>query len=447
MDTAQKIQRRGTTSKRILAPDVARGLALLGIAVANLPTAWAIPIDAEGDSMLGGFYPGASETHHLLDQLAMVFSAMFAHVRGLPMFATLLGFGIGLISLSLQRRQFPRNKAMLVLVRRYGFLALFGVIHCIFLFFGDIMILYGLLAMIVALMIGLSNKAIKWIAGVLLGLGVTVGTAFTFFMMNSFGDKMINYSFTLPENYLGYMLLGLGSIAGYVFGVVASAGTIFPVILIGFLFARTGVLHEPEKHLRTLWAWIIAGAAVVLFIGLPWGLSAAGFINPEWAETFSTLNLNFGYITGPAIVALVTVVLMPVQRRYAETDVVPLWLRAPVALGKRSMSGYLMQSVLFFILALPFTLNLLTDIGAALVLVVATGVWLVTLILAVILEMTGTPGPFEWLHRRISYGKNGLPTQWKPPQAELPAHPIPAQQPPHNPAHNPANRQAPPQLD
>ncbi|WP_288725524.1 DUF418 domain-containing protein, partial [uncultured Corynebacterium sp.] len=34
-------------------------------------------------------------------------------------------------------------------------------------------------------------------------------------------------------------------------------------------------------------------------------------------------------------------------------------------------------------------------------------VWLITLLLASVLEATRTPGPFEWAHRHLAYGRTG----------------------------------------
>lgn len=83
------------------------------------------------------------------------------------------------------------------------------------------------------------------------------------------------------------------------------------------------------------------------------------------------------------------------------------------ALGARSMSGYLAQSVLFVVIALPFTLNIGSELGAFGQLIVVTVVWLLTLVGAWVLELRGLPGPFEALHRQLSYGQDGLPARWQ----------------------------------
>lgn len=139
---------------RYVAPDIARGMALLGIALANLPTAWAAAEGARSASYFGGIYSDAT----VFEQIAVVFHAMFVHVRGLPMFTTLLGFGIGLITMSLWRRGFPPGDAKRVLFKRYGILALIGVGHLVFVFFGDIILQYSLVALVVILMLTLRDR-------------------------------------------------------------------------------------------------------------------------------------------------------------------------------------------------------------------------------------------------------------------------------------------------
>ena len=74
-------------STRLIVPDAARGMALLGIAIANMTTAWIITEDRPGA------YFGGIVNDSVLDKIAVVFGAFFVHNRGLPMFSTLLGFG------------------------------------------------------------------------------------------------------------------------------------------------------------------------------------------------------------------------------------------------------------------------------------------------------------------------------------------------------------------
>lgn len=401
--THSPAQGQPASRARMLVPGVARGWALLGIAMANIPTGWAGSRNLEGDPSLGGFRPDAGATWHVLDQAAMIFGAMFVHVRGLPLFATLLGFGVGLITLSLQRRGIPHAGARKTLLRRYGFLALIGLVHCIFIFYGDIMLLYGLLAMLLALCLRLSHRTLVWIAGILYLLGVAGGIVFATFVSGT--DYSLLY---IPAQYSTYLLMGAAMAVGYVVSVVPALFSIFPVMIVGFVFARAGIIHEPEEHRRILRWWVVAGVAVIVLVGLPWGIAAATG-HEETALTLNMLNGVFGYITGPAALSFATLLLMPAQAAYRATGVIPVLHRAPAALGARSMSGYVGQSVILFVLMLPFTLHLFTEAGAFGYMLVAVGVWVATLVFAYLLSLRNLPGPLEAVHRRLAYGKQGLP--------------------------------------
>ena len=127
------------STHRILAPDLARGAALLGIAVANGITAWsATGLPAAGNEL--ETYAGIIVNDSLWDKIMVVIGTLFVHVRGLPMFATLLGYGIGMILVREQRRGATPRNARIILGRRYGALAIIGALHTVFLFYGDIML-------------------------------------------------------------------------------------------------------------------------------------------------------------------------------------------------------------------------------------------------------------------------------------------------------------------
>ncbi|RII85309.1 DUF418 domain-containing protein, partial [Clavibacter michiganensis] len=80
-------------------------------------------------------------------------------------------------------------------------------------------------------------------------------------------------------------------------------------------------------------------------------------------------------------------------------------LRALVAVGRRSMTCYLLQSALFAILLEPWSLGLGVGAGTARIALIAIGVWLVTVAVAVALERAGRAGPAEWAIRRLAYGR------------------------------------------
>ncbi|MEJ5927112.1 DUF418 domain-containing protein [Corynebacterium sp. H128] len=427
------------TRPRILAPDMARGLTLLGIAGANFTMAWSGVENPESAFTLGGVVDG-----ELWDKIAVVFGAMFFHVRGLPMFSTLLGFGVGLISLSLYRRGFPLAKAKRVIVRRYGFLALFGVIHCIFLFWGDIMLAYGLMGMLLSTLIAVKDKTLLIIAGVLAGLNCLYYLALTvlvvvlgnLFPMDQFVASGANTGGTGLLGGSSYLSqLGSGTLAAVLTPLMLAAliPMLGPLMLVGFVAARRGWLTDVQQHRGLLVKAAAVAVAIMVIVGLPLGLAGVGVLPTSWEIPLSIVNNAFGPFTGPGIVAMIALASAPLQRALNDGKKLPEPLLAIKALGQRSMSGYVMQSILGLILVVPYTLGISQGQGAAQATAIGALIWLITVVLAYVLEKLGVPGPFEWLHRRLSYGANGLPAQYSADQIDALSYPkqLPQQPPTH----------------
>jgi uncharacterized membrane protein YeiB len=79
-------------------------------------------------------------------------------------------------------------------------------------------------------------------------------------------------------------------------------------------------------------------------------------------------------------------------------------VRAISALGQRSLSGYLFQSVSWMVLLAPFTLDLnLFGSTAYTAALVAIGVWIVSVAGAYAMSLRSYRGPAETLLRRLVY--------------------------------------------
>ncbi len=393
-------------------PDLARGLALLGIAAANSAQAWMCNSwDAEREPgwTLGGVRPDST-----VDQVLAVFAAMFVHVRGLPMFSTLLGFGIGLIAASLVRKGYPRGAARRVIARRYFFLAVFGLVHMFLLFHGDIMAIYGVVGLIISLLFALSTKVLRIIAYVVMvgyAAFTTLGAVMSYAVSADFFEAPV---LTPDMTSLGtYYRVNTEEALSMLGALPYAAVQLGSLALLGFIWAREGYLADVSAHRRTLITWTVIAAVVALAVGLPWGLAATGVLNPDLESPLYLLNQAFGPFTGPGILAATALATSGIQRRmyeqYAagEDPTPPSWVYPFVALGKRSMSGYLAQSILFVALVMPFTLGIGQGASIGGKMAVAILVWAISLALATVLEARGIQGPFEWLHRHLSYGKTG----------------------------------------
>lgn len=180
------------------------------------------------------------------------------------------------------------------------------------------------------------------------------------------------------------------------------------IVWLGMWGARRRVLEEPARHRRLLTGVAVAGLGIGLLGSIPQALVSAGTLTPDAATRSLILTLHNvgGMYAGPGYVALFGLIASWLSRRTADPTAAPV-TGALVALGRRSLSGYLFQSIVWLALLLPFTLNLTDRFGnkTLLFLLVATVTWLATVIIAAALQRRDRPGPAEYLLRRLTYGR------------------------------------------
>ena len=147
-------------SQRIVALDVVRGFALLGIFLMNIEW-FSRPFEAIGE--------GIPRTATGLDWLASWFVAYFVAGKFWTIFSLLFGMGFAVMLVRAERagREFTK-----VYLRRILALAVFGAVHYIFIWEGDILFSYAVGAL--ALLIVLYGKA----KHIVLGIAVFIGLGF-----------------------------------------------------------------------------------------------------------------------------------------------------------------------------------------------------------------------------------------------------------------------------
>ena len=385
-------------SVRILTPDLARGAALLGIAIANGITAWSLRV---GDVPQGYHrtLSGIIVNNSLWDKLTIIRADMFVHTRGLPMFATLLGYGVGMILVREQRKGATKNQCRAILLRRYGALILFGIVHMVFLFYGDIMFNYGLIILVLVIPLrNATNKTLLITAGVLFALAMVMnGALWSYLDMNAVLLHGYGHGYVQDQLVRGASLAFMYNFLQfpYILPLVGS------VILIGFVAGRNGVLEHPEQFRMPMRIAATITVIIVIAVGLPVGLASLGILGHE--KFLYILNTLVGMASGPGIVVWISWIANWVERRKL-IDTLPI--RMLTALGRMSMTGYVLQSVAFIFIMTPWFLGIGSGQSVAIVAVTATGVWLVTLIFAYLWSLTGKRGPIEIAHRSIGYKKN-----------------------------------------
>ena len=384
-------------SVRILTPDLARGAALLGIAIANGITVWSLRI---GDFSQGYHrtLSGIIVNNSLWDKVTIILTDMFVHTRGLPMFATLLGYGVGMILVREQRKGATKNQCRTILLRRYGALILFGLLHMVFLFYGDIMFIYGLIILVLVIpMRNAKNKTLLITAGVLFVLAMVMnGALLSYSDMNAVLLQGYGHGYVQDQLVRGASLAFIYNFLRFPFALPLVGS----VILIGFVAGRNGVLEHPEHFRMPMRIAATITVIIVITVGLPLGLASLGILGHE--RIFYLLNILVGMVSGPGIVVWISWIASWVERRKL-TDTLPI--RMLTALGRMSMTGYVLQSVAFIFIMTPWFLGIGSGQSVTMVAMISAGIWVITVIFACLWSRTGRRGPLEIAHRTLGYGR------------------------------------------
>ena len=394
------------SSSRALAPDLARGFMLLLIALANTP--W----------YLYGSSTSTSSIHatdgSTLDRAVQFVIITAVDSRVYPMFAFLFGYGIvQMYQRSLDRGAEPRAVRR-VLRRRHLWMIVIGAVHAALLWMGDIVGAYGLVGLIfTAAFLKRRNKTLLIWAGVLTGLltlaAIAAITGSVFAAQSPpppeadvFLDdvKGVNGIASWPASILPRL-----TIWAFLLALQGLLTLVIPIaVLLAFWAARHRVLEEPDRHRRLLTITAVLGITVAWGGGAVHALQHIGVLPvPEHVSwVFSATQPLTGLLGGLGYVALFGLIAAALARR---GPTVGPTASAISAVGKRSLSAYLAQSVIFAPLLCAWGLGLGAVLGSAGVAALAIGGWSATVLGCSLLERRGRRGPAEWLLRRLAYGR------------------------------------------
>ena len=389
-------------AERALAPDLARGSMLLLIALANAAVA------------VFGNQPGAEAHPHGWERPFNLLMFVFVHARAYPMFAVMFGYGL----VQLARRQDAAGTgpgaARSVLVRRNAWLIVFGLVHAALLNFGDFLGAYGIVGVVFTLVLLRRGERVQrtvlWLWGAMTVYPVVLGALALHRALDSgSGSALVPSSgvdsLTAPDY--------LTSVGDRLTEWPVHTLSVLPFIIIVWLgawAARRGVLEDPARHRKLLVRTAVAGLGIAFAGGVPLGLVSAGFVHVDKAaaDTFTLLYEVSGQFGGPGYVALFGLLALRLSR--AGTDGRPTDGRPVVgalsALGQRSLSGYVFQSLVWVVVLSPYALDFGGRTGSPTFAAALTAVltWLATVLGAALLQRRSLPGPAEKVLRRLTYG-------------------------------------------
>jgi uncharacterized membrane protein YeiB len=339
------------------------------------------------------------------------------HSRAYPVFAVMFGYGL----VQLARRQEAAGAApaavRAILLRRSLWLVVFGALHALLLYYGDFLGAYGLIGAAATLvLLRRSDRVLRvvlWVWALTLLEVFVIGAVVAARLMDGSSEWApvpagAVVSLTAPDY--------LSALRARLIEWPAHTVTVLPAIVIvwlGMWAARRRLLEDLAGREWLLRRVAAVGLGVAYAGGLPLGLASAGLLHGDSSamEAMVLLHQGSGMFGGPGYAALAGLAALALSGGTTPAAAGGM-AGLMAALGRRSLSGYLFQSVAWLLLLSPYTLSLATRFHSPLTagLVAALLVWVASVLWAGALDRTARPGPAEALLRRLIYRTAVMPT-------------------------------------
>ena len=383
-------------SERALAPDLARGTMLLLIALAHVP--WFLYDAPVGMSTLHPTEGG------LADRIAQALTVIVVDARTHTMFGFLFAYGVGQMYARQTSRGTSPMEARRLLRRRHLWMILLGAVHATLVWQGDIVGVYGLIGLImVPLFLGRTDRTLRVWVVVLLALGalVTLLSTVSALLVEPSGAAAADMQrLSIAES--DYAASAAVRFPTWLFTLFSGLFTLAlpTAFLIGLLAARHRLLEEPARHLPLLRRTAFLGILVGWTTGAALALRHLGILDTVPEPALAGAHFYTGIFAGVGYAALFGLLVHRIDTRRTR-DALPV--RALVALGRRSLSGYLAQSLVFAPFLAAWGLGLGAHLSSWSAALVAVATWLLTVVAAYWMDRAGRRGPAETLLRRLTY--------------------------------------------
>lgn len=392
-----------TTQQRIVAMDVLRGFALLGILLVNIQS-FAMPGAAYLNPTAWGDFTGInfavwSVTHILADQKFM------------SLFSMLFGAGILLFC---EKSEAKNQSPAKLHYQRTFWLLLFGLLHAYLFWYGDILVSYALCGFLVYLLRNKSITTLLVVASLFMvisgGYSLLIGMSLSQFPAEAKSGMMAAWNPDQQElnkeiaAYLGSYSTALTFRAEetlfmqtYVFFTYflwrASA-----MMLFGMALYKSGFFHlkwQTTRYVKLLVTGLIFGLGLIIYgvksnLAQAFSLEYSMFLGSQfnfWGSVFVAL----GYASA-VMIAVKFQWFSALQTRLA-------------AIGKTAFSNYILHTLVFTTLFYGYGAGLFagTERWQQLLLVIA--MWGVQLWLSTLWLQYYRFGPLEWAWRSLTYRK------------------------------------------
>ncbi|HEX8691194.1 MAG TPA: DUF418 domain-containing protein [Longimicrobium sp.] len=395
-------------TERVELLDALRGFALFGVCLANLF------VFSYWDSPAAG---GLSRYDLPTDGAAAFLMHALVEGKFYSIFSLLFGLGF---ALQLQRAEARGGDGLPLFSRRVRVLMLIGLAHLLLLWYGDILLFYALMALVLVRMRHLDD-----------GRALRRAAVCVFLPIVQYLPVIVSFALT-PAIPFFAGLFGLSKLYGVdvmhmseaMFGMFTSGsvGDWFELSTLGVFFRYADLVFtgRPFKVLamflvgmvvgrRAMWAALDANAALLRRVAL-WGYAIGLPANLVWAAVRDPQSYFDGSWRGLLETALYAFAVAPLALALAATFAL-LWrrgawmrlLRVFAPAGKMALTNYLSQTVLATLVFSGFGLGLAGHVGPTWLWVQAVA----TIALQTLFSRWWLAryrfGPMEWAWRSLTY--------------------------------------------
>ena len=385
-------------NKRIFEIDGIRGFALLGILMMNIMSFAGPDLDDSFTSTRSEIYTG------FWNELSLFFINTFVTTNFYTMFSFLFGLGFYIF---LSRAEKKTQSTAALFLRRIALLLVFGLLHGILLWYGDILWTYAVTGLFLLLFYKFKPKVNLIIAVGLLSLSTII------VLLSSIGTYMMNmaavntgmesegyiFSLNMTETILNGSYGDVVGMNAIILGLSA-AGAIFVIpnvlamFLLGLYAGQKGYFNNLREHTGLLRKVAVIGIGVGLpvkiFTGYLTTYEGDDNVFVQLAQLSSTIGgplMSLGYVAALALILLK----------------LPKLVRLLQPVGQMALTNYIGQTVIMLVIFYVF--GLFNSIDAVWFIPIAIGVFILQLILSHFWMKYFSYGPLEWIWRNFTYLK------------------------------------------
>lgn len=387
-------------AERIQVIDILRGYALFGVLLINMRN-----FDLPGQKWTG-----------TVDQVALWLTIALGDSKFWTLFSFLFGLGF---ALQMGRAEARGVRFLPVYLRRLLVLLLFGILHHLLLYFGDILFEYALVGFLLLLFRAPSSRTILLVASVCFVLPMVEFAVEVHSREIQQAQRQAEERVRREEKIristkgsykevVAYHARGFArrysKLAAYLWrpgGPGGMLGGAFPLFLLGLYAGRRRFFQNLPAHLPFIRKLLWWGLGVGLVCTL---VSVAGQ-RPQVTEPYSRPLRHYTgilwFVGTPALsFSYASAIVLLVQKEKWMKRLAPL-----AAVGRMALTNYLLMSLIFTTMFYGYGLGLYGEIGPALNVAATLLIYTFQVVLSVWWLRRFRFGPVEWLWRTLTYGQ------------------------------------------